>query len=388
MKRLDGLAGAQAPPTGSQRFGDLVVAATGTEGSDPDGVWIGRVGDGWAGWSGWSGQPAGGVRPCRPAVAPGAGGLLEIVVIGQDGAVWHAGQDSSGAGWSDWQSLGQPGGKPVVITKLGARPPDPAPVLIHYVDQSLEIFVVGNDLTVWHIRQLQPGGAWSGWDSLGLPGGPNAGTVGPLVAGTNADGTLALFTTDGTDTVQYCTQLQAGGADWSGWEPLGSPAGHTASPGLAVVQNSNGELELFMVDDSGTLLHRWQLQPGGGWSGWKSLGQPRLGSEVFEVDDITVAADGSGGLVVFATSSAPGSAPGLWFRTQGRAAEPWGDWQEFPLNSGSATALPVEGPVLTQRGTQLVLLVRETGTANMYVVRQMDPDPGILTSWNYDYAKA
>ena len=82
MKRLDGLAGAQAWPTGSQRFGDLLVAATGTEGSDPDGVLIGRVGDGWAGWSGWSGQPAGGVRPCRPAVAPGAGGLLEIVVIG------------------------------------------------------------------------------------------------------------------------------------------------------------------------------------------------------------------------------------------------------------------------------------------------------------------
>ena len=44
--------------------------------------------------------------------------------------------------------------------------------------------------------------------------------------------------------------------------------------------------------------------------------------------------------------------------------------------------------MLTQRGTQLVLLVRETGTANMYVVRQMDPDPGIITSWNYDYAKA
>ena len=127
--------------------------------------------------------------------------------------------------------------------------------------------------------------------------------------------------------------------------------------------------------DSGTLWHCWQLQPGGGWSGWKSLGQPRLGSEVLKVDDVTVAADGSGGLVVFATSSAPGSAPGLWLRTQVRAAEPWGDWQ-FPLSSGSATALPVGGPVLTLRGTQLVLLVRETGTANMYVVRQMDPDPG------------
>ena len=387
MKRLDGLAGARALPTGSQLFGDLVVAATGTEGSDPDGVWIGRVGDdGWAGWSGWSGHPAGGVRPCRPAVAPGAGGLLEIVVIGQDGAVWHAGQDSSGDGWLDWQSLGQPGGKPVVSTKLGARLPDPAPVLIHHVDQSLEIFVVRNDLTVWHIRQLQPGGAWSGWAPLGLPGGPGAGTVGPLVAGTNADGTLALFTTDGKGTVQYCTQLQAGGADWSGWEPLGSPAGHTAGPRLAVVRNSNGELELFMVDDSGTLWHCWQLQPGGGWSGWKSLGQPRLGSKV---DDITVAADGSGALVVVATSSsAPGSAPGLWFRTQGHAAEPWGDWQEFAFISGSATALPVEGPVLTHRGTLLVLLVRETGTANMYVAWQTDPDPGILTSWNWDYAKA
>ena len=341
------------------------------------------MGDGgWAGWSGWSGQPAGGVRPCRPAVA-GAGSLLEIVVIGQDGAVWHAGQDSSGA-WSDWQSLGQPGGKPVVSTKLGARLPDPAPVPTWSVGQ-IEIFVVRNDLTVWHIRQLQPGGAWSDWAPLGLPGGPGAGTVGPLVAEFNADGTLVLFTTDGKNTVQYCTQLQAGGADWSGWEPLGSPAGHTASPRLAVVLNSNDELELFMVDDSGTLWHCWQLHPGGSWSGWKSLGQPRPGSKV---DDITVAAHDSGALVVFATSSVPGSAAGLWFRTQLRAAEPWGDWQEYPLSSGSATTLPVEGPVLTQRHLQLVLLVRETGTANMYVVWQQDPDPGLITSWEWDYAKA
>jgi hypothetical protein len=386
MKRLDGLAGAQTKPTGSQFSGDLVVAATGTEGSDPDGVWIGRVGDGgWDGWSGWSGHPAGGVRPCRPAVTWGAYGFLEVVVIGQDGAVWHAGQDSSGTGWSDWQSLGQPGGKPVVSTKLGARLPDPAPVAISFDPEQIEIFVVRNDLTVWHIRQPQKGGAWSDWAPLGLPGGPGAGTVGPLVAGFNADSTLVLFTTDGRSTVQYCTQLQAGGADWSGWEPLGNPAGHTASPRLAVVLNSNDELELFMVDDSGTLWHCWQPQPGGGWSGWKSLGQPRPGSKV---DDITVAADDNGALVVFAAASAPGSAPGLWLRTQPHAAEPWGDWQGYPLSSGSATTLPVEGPVLTNRGGPLVLLVRETGTANIYVVWQTAQDPGLLTSWMFDYVKA
>jgi hypothetical protein len=184
---------------------------------------------------------------------------------------------------------------------------------------------------------------------------------------------------DGRNTVQYCTQLQAGGADWSGWEPLGNPAGHTASPRLAVVVNSNDELELFMVDDSGTLWHCWQLQPGGGWSGWKSLGQPRPGSKV---DDITVAADDNGALVVVATSSAPG----LWLRTQPNAAEPWGDWQELlALNS---TALPIEGPVLTNRSTLLVLLARETGTANMYVVWQTAQDPGLLTSWEWDYVKA
>ena len=317
-----------------------------------------------------------------------AGGLLEIVVIGQDGAVWHAGQDSSKA-WSDWQSLGQPGGKPVVSTKLGARLPDPAPVPICPGGQILEIFVVRNDLTVWHIRQPQPGGAWSDWAPLGLPGGPGAGTVGPLVAGFNADDTLVLFTTDGRNTVQYCFQLEAGGADWSGWYPLDNPAGHTASPRLAVVRNSNDELELFMVDDSGTLWHCWQLQPGGDWSGWKTLGQPRPGSKI---DDITVAANYSGGppgLVVVATSPAPGSAAGLWIRTQPHAAEPWGDWHEFPLSSGSATTLPVEGPVLTQLYSQLVLLVRETGTANMYVVwQQPGLDPGLITSWEWNYVKA
>lgn len=393
MERFDGLVGAMAQPTGGQQYGDLVIVATGADGGPgPDAVWIGRVADGGFGWSGWSGigEPAGGARPCRPAVGRGAGGLLEIVVVSQDGAVWHVREDGSGAGWSAWQSLGQPGGEPVVAAHLGARPPDPAPVLISHADESLEIFVIRNDFTVWHIWQVQPGGTWSGWESLGHPGGQHVGTVGPLVAGINTDGSLELFTTDNNGAVQYCRQLQASRDAWSDWESLGSPTGHLAGPRLAVVRNNKGELELFMVGPGGTLWHRWQVQQADAWSDWSSLGQPALGSAHFEVADVTVAADRGGGLVLWATSPAPepaspGSPPWLWFRTQGRPGTPWVGWQEYPLKAGSTTTRPVEGPVLTVHVTQLVLLLRESDTANIYLVDQVANDVSGSTDWGYEY---
>ena len=185
MKRLDGLAGARPGPPGASGSGTC-----------------------------WSPRPG----PRAPILTgldrPGGRRLVRLVRLspqagsGPAAPRWLRGRRPSGdrgdwpgrggvarrsgqlrAGWLDWQSLGQPGGKPVVSTKLGARPPDPAPVLIHYVDQSLEIFVVRNDLTVWHIRQLQPGGPgragprwasrvgrapgpWDRWSQRSMPTAP------------------------------------------------------------------------------------------------------------------------------------------------------------------------------------------------------------------------
>ncbi len=305
--------------------------------------------------------------------------------------MWTVRENDFERGWYPWQSLGKPDGVPVITGHLGARVADPSPVLVSHADQSLEIFVVRNDLTVWHTWQVQPGGDWSGWKSLGRPGGPLAGTVGPLVAGINADGSVELFTTDADGAVQTCRQSAAGaGAPWSDWNPLGSPTANGSGARLAVVRNGNGELELFMVGPGGTLWHRWQNQQGTGWSNWASLGQPALGTEHFEVADLAVVMDRGGGLDLWATSPVPGPAsagspPWLWLRTQAVAGSDWYDWYEYPLKVGSTTTRPIEGPVLAVYDKQVILMVRESGTSNIFLVSQISNSPSPVNGWDYEY---
>jgi hypothetical protein len=389
-ERFDGLAVAAA-----QGNEDLVLTATGVDGSGPDAVWAGKVLGGNGSFTGWSkvGQPGGGALACRPAAARDGSSLVEIVVSGKDGAVWLAREDPDpGTGWSAWQSLGQPGGEPVVTAQVGDRPPDPAPSLIGNADGRLEIFVVRNDFTVWHIWQTQAGGVWSGWEPLGLPGGQDGdGTAGPLVTAINADGRLELFaTTNANDTVQHCWQQQPGGS-WSGWESLDSPAGRLAGSRLAVARNNNGCLELLMVSPDGVIWHRAQAQAGASWSGWTPLDRPKQGDEPGrDLDDVTVAQLSDGDLIVFATEpvpapASPGSPPWLWARTEDSQGA-WSDWQEVAIGPpGSTTTLPVEGPVLTMRDGLTCLLLRETGTANIYLLTQRDFHPRLGISWSWQY---
>jgi hypothetical protein len=44
---------------------------------------------------------------------------------------------------------------------------------------------------------------------------------------------------------------------------------------LAVMQNKDGRLELFVEKDDGSVSHLWQTTPNGKWNGkWESLGKP------------------------------------------------------------------------------------------------------------------
>jgi hypothetical protein len=387
MKRFDGLAAAAAQ--GSQ---DLVFTATGVDGSGPDAVWVIRMGAALTGWVN-TGQPGNGARACQPPAARDGTGTVEIVVPGQDGAVWHTREDpGSATGWSAWQSLGQPGGEPVVTVQVGARPPDPSPSLIGNADGRLEIFVVRNDFTVWHVWQTQTGGSWSGWEPLGLPGGQDGdGTVGPLVTAVNADGRLELFATTNTyGTVQHCWQQQPGG-NWSAWQSLDSPVGRLAGSKLAAARNDKGCLELLMVGEDGVIWHRGQVQAGGSWSGWTPLDRPKQGDEPGrDLSDVTVARLSDGDLVLFATEPvpvppSPGSPPWLWVRTED-AQGGWSNWQEVSIGPAASTVtLPVEGPVLTTRDGLTYLLLRETGTANIYLLNQRDFHPHWGISWGWEY---
>jgi hypothetical protein len=342
--------------------GRLEVVATAANG-DAGAVWHGQESS--QGWSGFMplGQPTGGASSLAgPAVARNADGRLEAVVIGSDLAVWHAWERSPGGDWTGWHSLGQPGGKPVISEPLGARAPAPTPALVADANEHLQVFVVREDLTVWRRGQRAEGG-WSEWASLRGPGG--GGTLGPLTVGASADGRLELAANDADEgAVWHAWQTPTAAGGWSGWRSLGKPGGQPAMLGSTLARNSDGRLELFTVATDGAVWHIWQTAPNDGWSGWHSLGsQGEVG-----LRELAVAPNADGRLVLFATEE--DSVSGLWQREQETPGGGWSAWlpraDRLPLVDDRPAPGPIGEPTLilnADRRLVLFLLVGGTGTA-------------------------
>jgi hypothetical protein len=73
-------------------------------------------------------------------------GHIEVCAFADDGALWHAWQIDEKPNWSSWHTLGSP---PVKI-----RAADRLTIGTNQ-DGRLEVFVVGQDGAVWHIRQIR-----------------------------------------------------------------------------------------------------------------------------------------------------------------------------------------------------------------------------------------
>jgi hypothetical protein len=70
---------------------------------------------------------------------------LEILAIGDDGALWHSWQIDVTPFWSKWESLGSPPGKIREADRL---------TIGTNQDRRLEVFVMGQDGAVWHTWQI------------------------------------------------------------------------------------------------------------------------------------------------------------------------------------------------------------------------------------------
>ncbi len=71
---------------------------------------------------------------------------LEVIGFGDDGAVWHAWQVDVPPFWSEWQSLGAPPARIRAADRL---------TIGRNEDGRLEVFVVGEDGAVWHAWQVR-----------------------------------------------------------------------------------------------------------------------------------------------------------------------------------------------------------------------------------------
>ena len=262
-----------------------------------------------------------------PSVGVNVDGRLEVFVGGGDGNVWHIWQTTAGGAWSNWTSLGSP------YHSSGQLIPPVSPIVSVNLDGRLEVFVC--DSKLWHIWQTTAGGAWSNWTSLDAP--PNIGLSTQVAARGNHDGRLEVFAIGRDDGNTWHIWQNTPGGAWSDWASLGAPPNYNLAQDpiqLVVEANSDGRLEVFVVDDF--LWHVWQNTPGGAWSDWASPSHPpHLGLDY----NFSVGVNLGGRLEVFAF----GADITLWHMSQKTPGEPWGDWTSLgkPQNLYAPSPLAV-----------------------------------------------
>jgi hypothetical protein len=88
-----------------------------------------------------------------------------------------------------------------------------------------------------------------------------------VALGPNADGRLELFGVDTTSGVGHRWQTSPSGGVWSDWTMFD---GNLET--VAAEANADGRLELFGTNSAGQIYHRSQTSPNGTWSPWEQVG--------------------------------------------------------------------------------------------------------------------
>jgi len=131
-------------------------------------------------------------------------------------------------------------------------------------DGQLEVFRVDDAGKLCHRWRKAANGAWSAWVSLGGSLLPGVGMV------NDTNGEMQIFGVDRISrSLEGIRQLTTNSLSWSAWTNFG---GRFESPPVAE-RNADGRIEVFAVDaDTHEVKHLWQTDAPGGWSAWTSLG--------------------------------------------------------------------------------------------------------------------
>jgi len=134
------------------------------------------------------------------------------------------------------------------------------PVVGRNADARLEVFVVGDDTSLYHAWQTSPNNGWvQGWTGMG-----GSWHHDPVV-GRNADGRLEVFVVGDNARLYHAWQTSPNDGWSQGWAPMGGWwTSWPASPG--VTQNADGRIEVFLRGNDTSLYHTWQVAPNDGWA--------------------------------------------------------------------------------------------------------------------------
>jgi hypothetical protein len=240
-------------------------------------------------------------------------GRLEVFGLGSNGAIWHAWEQSVNGSWGQFASLGAP--------FSGAFTGDPA-VGIN-PDGRLEVFATNTDGNVYHSWQNAPGGGWTAFYTLGHPAA--GGFTGIPSVATNTDGRLELFST-GPDGRVYHAWQGAPGGGWTGWYSLGLAGTGQFKSDVAPGRNGDGRLEIAAVDAGGAMWHAWQTAPSGSWSFFYNLSAPSVSNRVVGTPGETTNRDGRLEITARGTNNE------VWHIWQTAPSGGWGPWYSLGGN--------------------------------------------------------
>ncbi|GAA3209597.1 peptidoglycan DD-metalloendopeptidase family protein [Actinocorallia longicatena] len=240
----------------------------------------------------------------RVVSARSSDGRLEVFVAAA-GGIHHAWQSEVNGGWSEWESIGGPGGAQLAI---GAN-----------ADGRLELFAINGNVFE-HRYQLAASGNWSGWENFG-GGGRD------IAVGANGDGRLEVFASGPSGVFHRYQSAPSSG--WSQWEGSG---GGPADSTIEMEKAPDGRLEVFAINGD-VFEHLFQSAVSGGWSAWENFGGGG--------HDLTVDHNQDGRLEVFASGSA-----GVYHRYQ-TGPTTWSGWEGTggPANSQLTSERSPDGRV-------------------------------------------
>jgi hypothetical protein len=133
------------------------------------------------------------------------------------------------------------------------------PAVIATDDGRLQVFVVGTNNQLYFKTQTSPGSStWSSsWTSLG---GALRDSNGPAVI-ENSDGRLQVFAIGTNNQLYYKIQSSPGSSTWSSsWTSLNGGVKADTSP--AVGTNLDLRMQAFVVGTNNLLYYKWQIAPG------------------------------------------------------------------------------------------------------------------------------
>jgi len=302
----------------------LTAAVTGSDGN----VYTSIFNTAWSSWLFLNGSTL-----SIPALCSSGPGSVEIVVRGNDNAIYHK-SFSNGLWAASWDGLG------------GATNDQPTCAVLNGV---LYIVVRGTDNNLYVSSRTLPSGSWSSW--VGLAGW----TMSAPALVTSASASRMDLVVHGTDQMIYHKAFVSG--TWStSWD---SPGGSTSDVPAAI--SSGGLLHLLVRGTDSNIYYNSLSFSSGTWSGWTSL-------TGWTPSAPTIGADSSGTIhaVVRGTDS------GIYHKEKTTG----GTWS---LNWDSPGGSTPSTPGTSILGTNLDLIVR--GGDNFIYYSTLNTSTSVWSTW-------